>query len=118
MKVIIGDNIFKVKLCTTPFSISKGMMNKKFDDSFNGMLFMMPERGEQSFWMKKCIIPLDIIFIDKGVITKIHKNCKPCEEKNLCKTYRGLGDMVLEVGGGECDERGISTGDSVSTSMV
>ena len=60
MKVIVRDNIFKVKLCTTPSSITEGMMKKRFDENFNGMLFIMPESTEQSFWMYNCIIPLDI----------------------------------------------------------
>ena len=41
MKVIINDNILKVKVSATPDSISKGMMGKKFDKSFDGMLFFM-----------------------------------------------------------------------------
>lgn len=31
MNVTIGENRFKVKLCTTKKSISEGMMNKRFD---------------------------------------------------------------------------------------
>jgi len=38
------------------------MMNKKFDNDFDGMLFLMDD-DSHSFWMKNCIIPLDIIFI-------------------------------------------------------
>ena len=58
MKVIIDNNIFKVKLCTTPKSIQEGMMGKNFDETFNGMLFFLP-KGEQSFWMYNCIVPLE-----------------------------------------------------------
>ena len=74
MKVIIENNILKVKVCSTQKSIINGMMGKRFDESFDGMLFFMPERTEQSFWMYNCIIPLDIIFIDGTTITKIHSN--------------------------------------------
>jgi len=118
MKVIVGDNIFKVKLCNTQKSISEGMMGKRFNDSFNGMFFMMPESVEQSFWMYNCIIPLDIIMIDNGMITKIHHNCQPCEEKNLCDSYRGFGNQVLEVSGGTCKDLKIKKGDIVSLSLV
>ena len=117
MNVTIGDNIFDVKLCMTRKSISEGMMGKRFDDTFNGMLFVMPESIEQSFWMKNCIIPLDIIMINDGSITEIHKNCQPCEEKNPCKSYRGFGNMILEIAGGECDSRGIRVGDDVTISQ-
>lgn len=118
MKVIIDDNIFKVKLCASPSSISKGMMNKKFDENFNGMLFMMPESTEQSFWMYNCITPLDIIMIDNGSISEVHNNCQPCGNKEHCESYRGYGSEVLEVEGGTCERLGIKKGDRVSFSLV
>ena len=116
MKVIIENNIFKVKLCTTSKSIQEGMMGKNFDDTFNGMLFFLP-KGEQSFWMYNCIIPLDIIMIDGNKITEIHHNCQPCEMMNDCDSYKGFGDCVLEIPGGYCKENRIKKGDNVSFSL-
>ena len=63
MKVIVNDNIFKCKVCTTVDSIVNGMMGKRFD-GFDGMFFMLPEKKDQEFWMYNCIVPLDIIMID------------------------------------------------------
>ena len=71
MKLSINGNIFKVKIQTSPEETQEGMMFKKFNKTFNGMLFVMKNQ-EHCFWMKNCIIPLDIIFIDNDVITKIH----------------------------------------------
>lgn len=117
MKVIINDNILKVKVCATPDSISKGMMGKRFDDSFNGMLFFMPNNTEQSFWMYNCIIPLDIIFINGTEINNICSNCQPCNDSKNCESYQGFGDTVLEVPGGFCENSGIKKGDNVSFSL-
>lgn len=117
MNVTIGDNIFKVKLCTTKKSISNGMMGKNFNESFNGMLFIMPEKEEQSFWMKDCIIPLDIIMIDGNTITEIHHNCQPCSDEINCKSYKGYGDVVLEVDGGTCKNKDIKKGELVSFNL-
>ena len=117
MKVIIDNNIFKVKVCSTTNSIKKGMMGKNFDDTFNGMLFFLP-KGEQSFWMYNCIIPLDIIMIDGNEITDIHHDCEPCDNMNKCKSYKGFGNYVLEVPGGYCKENRIKKGDNVSFSMI
>lgn len=117
MKVIIGDNIFKVKLCTSQTSISEGMMGKRFNSDFNGMLFFMPEKGEQSFWTYNCIIPLDIIMINNGVIDNIHSNCLPCDDRDNCKSYTGFGSEVLEVYGGTCEDLKIKKGDNVSFSL-
>lgn len=114
MNVIINENPFKVKLCMTESSIKEGMSRKRFTEDFNGMLFLMGESNNQSFWMYDCITPLDIIFIDDNKITNISENCIPCKEKSECENYKGYGDKVLEVQGGTCEKLGIKKGDSVS----
>ena len=68
--------------------------------------------GDHCFWMKNCIIHLDIIFISDNVITKIHHDCPPCETKD-CENYCGDGDMILEIKGGSCKRYGIEEGDSI-----
>lgn len=87
------------------------MMNKKFDSTYDGLLFFMDEPVNH-FWMKNCIIPLDIIFISKNTINKIHHNCLPCETED-CKTYSGKGNIILEIKGGSCRNLQINSGDFV-----
>jgi uncharacterized membrane protein (UPF0127 family) len=111
MELLINNNSFTVKTMITPKDIQNGMMGKKFDNQFNGMLFILTD-GEHSFWMKDCIVNLDIIFINNNTITKIHKNCKPCKGNN-CLRYKGFGDMVLEIKGGSSDLYDIQENDIV-----
>ena len=113
MRVLVNDNIFKVKVCLTPETIQKGMMGQNFNQDFNGMLFMMPENGEQSFWMKNCITPLDIIIIKNNVIVNIHHDCPPCLQDD-CPSYCGNGNIVLELRGGACQKLDIKPGDTVN----
>ena len=112
MKLSINDNIFKVKVQTSPKETQEGMMNKTFDKTFNGMLFVMKNQ-EHGFWMKNCIIPLDIIIIKNNVVVNIHHNCPPCIEDD-CPSYCGNGNIVLELQGGTCDRLGISAGDTIN----
>ena len=112
MFVTINKEIFKVKVCKTKSETQRGMMGREFI-GFDGILFFMG-KGEHSFWMLNCIIPLDIIFIDENHrITKIHHNCEPCEpyEYELCQTYEGSGTYVLEIEGGRCQDENIEEGD-------
>jgi uncharacterized membrane protein (UPF0127 family) len=112
MKIRINDSHFKVKLAVSEKERQMGMMKKRFDDTFNGMLFI--QKNEQHcFWMKNCIIPLDIIFIEDNIITKIHHNCPPCEDDICDEHYCGEGDLVLELMGGDCDKLGINEGDEL-----
>ena len=94
MNVILDNKVLPVEVMSTPNAISTGMMGRENLDG--GMLFVFPEVSERSFWMKDCLISLDIIFIINNKVTKVHRNCPPCYE-NKCESYYGIGDKVLEV---------------------
>jgi uncharacterized membrane protein (UPF0127 family) len=112
MELTINDNEFKIKVLTSPKEIKEGMMFKTFDETFDGMLFVMDSK-EHCFWMKNCVIPLDIIFISDDKITKIHHNCKPSNDEDN-KHYCGYGNYIFEVEGGTCENLGIKKGDKVT----
>ena len=110
MDIKINNNLFNVKCVLTSHDIQNGMMFRKFD-KFDGMLFIM-DNEDHHFWMKNCLVHLDIIFIDGNVITKIHHNCKPCFSDD-CEHFTGNGDMILELRGGDCKKYKIEEGDFV-----
>ena len=112
MKVKVNNHTFNVKTMLTQEQWSEGMMCKKFNERVNGMLFLMSD-GPHCFYMKNCIIPLDIIFIKDNVISNIHHNCPPCKTKD-CDNYCGYGDTILEVDGNTCKKLGIKIGDKIS----
>jgi uncharacterized membrane protein (UPF0127 family) len=62
MDVSINNHRFEVITLLDPRSQQIGMMGKRFSHIKQGMLFLMGGE-EQCFWMKNCIIPLDIIII-------------------------------------------------------
>lgn len=95
----------------TPKDIMRGMMGKTFE-GFDGMLFIMPEDGPQSFWMKNCIVPIDMVFISDNIIEDISPNCPPCIDDE-CPSYQGVGGFVLELPGGTCRSKKIKIGDEV-----
>ena len=105
MNVILDNKVLPLEIMSTPNSISTGMMGREFLDG--GMLFIFPEVSERSFWMKDCLISLDIIFIINNKVIKVYSNCPPCY-KNKCESYKGISDKVLEVPSGQYN---ISEGD-------
>ena len=104
----ISEINFKTKVLETPNEIRLGMMGKRFNGAFDALLFVM-NRTESAFWMKNCIVPLDVVFVNNGVITKIHHNCPPCTASE-CITYPGIGKLVMELPGGECKRLRIRAG--------
>ena len=112
MYVQIGTNVFKASVPTTAEGRRLGMMGRRFNGEFNCMLFRF-EDIHRSFWMKNCIIPLDMIFVLDGVVSSIAHSCPPCITEP-CPFYKGMGQEVIEVEGGECRRLGITVGDSVN----
>lgn len=111
MIINIGKYRLRVKEARTQQEISDGMKGKRFDKTFSGMLFFM-DPGDHAFWMKDCIISLDIIFIKNGKINQIFHNCKPCFSES-CPNYIGNGEMVLELRGGSSKRLGIKINDYI-----
>ena len=115
MYVRINDIDLKVKTCLTKISKEEGMMRKTFTN-FDGMLFFMGS-GSHCMYMKNCIIPLEIIFIDSNlIIVDIFNGCEPCKTDN-CPNYCSSGEYVLELPGGFCQKNNIVAGDVCSFDM-
>ena len=110
MKAYINNQPIPLEIRGTPNAKSIGMMGRK--NLNGGMLFPFDSIGERSFWMKNCLIPLDILFISGNKINNISHNCPPCY-KDYCESYKGIGDKVLELPGGYSITNNIKEGDSV-----
>jgi uncharacterized membrane protein (UPF0127 family) len=90
-----------------------GMMGRPVMEEHQGMLFLLGEEQMASFWMKNCILPLDMIFINKiGEIVTICKNTTPFSEQTYSATAMTL--FVLEVNAGFADKYGIKEGDRIN----
>jgi len=76
-----------------------------------GMLFVFDNVSPRAFWMKDCVIPLDIIYLTNGKVNKIYNSCPPCERRLTCPNYPGIGDSVLELNGGTAKKENIQKGD-------
>jgi len=107
MNVILDNKEVPVEVMDTPNAILTGMMGREFLNG--GMLFIFNGVSERSFWMKDCIIPLDIVFIVKNKVTKVHYNCTPCNTNN-CESYYGVANKVLEFPSGRYE---VSDGDTI-----
>ena len=62
----MADGVRGNKYLNYPEEIQKGMMGR---DSLDGCMVFKMKVGYHSFWMKNCIVPLDVIFIENGKIT-------------------------------------------------
>jgi uncharacterized membrane protein (UPF0127 family) len=110
MNVAIGGKMFPGEYLTNPEDIQRGMMGR---DSLEGCMVFKMGKGHHSFWMKNCLIPLDIVFVLNNRVSRIHHNCPaPDEHRMNPPKYTGLGDHVLEFPGGTCKD--FKVGDRVN----
>ena len=111
---------FNIELAVTDRERNQGLMFRE-DLAFNeAMLFVFPEEGEYSFWMKNTLIPLDIIWINKEKeVVFIGENLQPCEEEHSCPVVDPAKNAkyVLEVQGGVVEEIGLKVGDKMILSV-
>ncbi len=91
---------------------TQGLMYRDTMAENEAMLFIFPDEGERSFWMKNCIIALDIIYVsnEKRIIT-IQKNTVPYSEASV--PSNGPAQYVVEVNAGFCDRHNILPGDHI-----
>ncbi len=110
----IGDKLIKTEAVFSPQAKSRGLSNRETLEKGEGMLFLMPENGQPFFVMREMNFPLDLIFINKGVIVKVFHQAEP-EGVTYRKSYNyGPADIVLEVPGGYFLENSLEEGMEIS----
>ncbi len=76
------------------------------------MLFRMGERSVHTFWMHNTCIPLDMLFVEEGVIVGIVENADPMTDS--VRSVKCASSWVLEVNGGYSRRHAIAPGQRIS----
>lgn len=106
------NHMFRTEIADTARAITTGMMHRPEMPPMTAMLFVFPQPGEVSFWMKNTLVPLDMLFIDAGgVIRHIHVNARPQDETLI--PSQGPVKYVLEIPGGTVEQLKITPGDKI-----
>lgn len=107
-----GPVEFTVEVAATDEQRQRGLMHRESLAADAGMLFDFEREQIVSIWMENTLIPLDIIYIRRdGRIVKIIDNAEPLSRRQLLSDFPVL--SVLEILGGQAQERGIEPGDTV-----
>jgi hypothetical protein len=104
-----GDITVGVEVVQSEPMKERGLMFRRYLAPDDGMLFLMGEERDWSFWMRNTLIPLDMIFITKDMtVAGVSANAEPMTE-----TSRAVGKpslYVLEVNGGYAAQHGVIDG--------
>jgi uncharacterized membrane protein (UPF0127 family) len=74
----IGDIVMRVEIVESDTDRVQGLSYRESFTEADGMLFIFPESGYHSFWMKDMLFSIDIIWIDENLkVIAIDKNIQP-----------------------------------------
>lgn len=76
----IDDQVLKVQIADTQPRITRGLMFQEQLPYDQGMIFVLKNPDNYSFWMLNMEFGLDMIWFDKeGMVVHIEKNVPPCK---------------------------------------
>ncbi len=104
-----------LELALSPIARTHGLMGRPTMADNHGMLFFFPDEDIRDFWMRNCLIPLDIIFIDQNLkIDSIHSLPAPSPGTPPHEIPRatsvGPCQYVIELNAGRADKLGLKPG--------
>ena len=105
--VIVGNNKFKAVFAITEEEQLRGLMWTKLPTV---MAFPFKKSKPTKFWMKNTLIPLDVLFCNKGKIIECHYGV-PLSEKLFGPDAPS--DLVIEMPSGYIEKNNIKIGDEV-----
>ena len=107
-----GRHVFDVELALTPDQRAQGLMFRHSMAATAGMLFVYERPEQRAMWMKNTLIPLDMLFIDKGgVIVRIQQRTVPFSLQAIASGQPVT--AVLELNAGTTSRLSIKPGDRV-----
>jgi uncharacterized membrane protein (UPF0127 family) len=118
-EVKVGDQIIQLEVAKTVEQKAMGLMYRKELADNRGMLFPFDSPRLVGFWMKNCLINLDMVFLRDGKVEAISKEVPPCTAEP-CPTYGPAVpiDQVIELRGGRADELGLKVGDRLTVKYL
>ncbi|MDW7728489.1 MAG: DUF192 domain-containing protein [Bacillota bacterium] len=122
IEIEIKGRTFNLELALNDRQRARGLMGRDNIDEDGGMLFVMPPAepfpAELTFWMKDCLVPIDVIFLaSDGAITAIHEMEPPLpgtpDDELIRYSSNGPAQFVVELRGGMAAELDLEQGEYI-----
>ena len=111
---IPNKDCFLLEIADTDLEKKIGLMHRRTLGKGTGMWFKFVPPEIVRFWMLDTFLPLDIIFIYKGIVVAIEANAEICL-LDICPTFGPdlQVDSVIEIAAGEVARLNLKAGDSI-----
>jgi len=109
----VGGTAVLAEVADEPHEQQAGLMFREKLEDGHGMLFIMPQVGPASFWMRNTLIPLSIGYIsENGRLLEVHQ-MKPKDETSVPSRSKKV-KYALEVPEGWFSRNGIFPGELIT----
>lgn len=128
-RAAFGDMTVVLDIARTDAERERGLMFRKSLAAAEGMIFVFDQPGFYPFWMRNCLIPLDLIWLDREFrIVSIAGSVPPCRLAGCpppcasfeCPSYAPTAGTtalyVVELQAGFAGAHGVKVGDRVAVS--
>jgi len=66
--------VFDLERAADPVSRTTGLMFRDAIDDRGGMIFVFPDDVPRTFWMRNCLVDMDLLFLDaRGRVVAVHE---------------------------------------------
>ena len=105
----IGSVELKVQVMVRSMELQQGLMHRAMLGDDEGMVFVYPDEGGRSFWMRNTLIPLDIgFFSPSGELSEV-RQMNPLDETPIT-SYSSEIQFAIETNQGWYHENGVKPG--------
>jgi uncharacterized membrane protein (UPF0127 family) len=114
--VLEDGSAFTLEVAETDAARARGYMGRGEVGPREGMLFVFQEPGRHSFWMKNCLVPLDIVWLDDAFrVVHVAEKQTPCPADGPCPSIVPLrpARYALEFASGTARRHGLRPGSRV-----
>lgn len=118
-RVVIDGRTFDLELALDQAARYKGLSDCATIPEDGGMLFVFPSAAERAFVMRRCLVPIDLIYLGpNGRVVSMHRMAvEPYDtpEAELKRYPSGWpAQFVIELKGGTLDELDLAPGERVA----
>jgi uncharacterized membrane protein (UPF0127 family) len=103
---------FTLEIARSDAERARGYMGREVG-AREGMLFVFEESGRHSFWMKNCVVPLDIVWLDPAFrVVEVAAQQPPCPADGTCPSIVPLrpARYAVELAAGRARAHGLRPG--------
>jgi uncharacterized membrane protein (UPF0127 family) len=110
--ITLAGQAYELEVAVTESQIRRGMGGRTEVPPRTGMIFIFPDLAMRNFWMKDCLVALDIVFMDgRGWITAVHTMPAPepgtPDSKLPLFSSRRPAQFAIELAEGEAGRLGL-----------